>query len=275
MSRSHNKKRNVGIIYEQIIRFVCNSLLNEDKETAESAIKIIKKHFNSNSQLLKEYKLFKALATTNNISDQLAYSIINEAKKACNNMFDSKKLEKEKSFLIKDLNYNFGKGKIFEEKVENYRTYATIQTLLNEWRSNQSNFDKTTEYEIKLHNSLTEQVIVENKNAPLKVDKITYKLMQEMFDKKYKTLLNGNQQKLISLFIEDDETKLIEEFKNSKKECIKYLNTYMSSCTNKVLKEKNSIIINNLKSLNENLVNKDNLQKFLTVEKLKEELLGE
>ena len=143
MPRSHNKKRNVGIIYEQIINFVCGRLLEEDKKSAENAVSIVKSHFRPNSQLYKEYKLFKALATTHNVNDQLASSIINEAKKACNKMFNNESLEKEKSSLIRDLNYAFGKGVIFEEKVSNYRTYATIQTLLNEWRNNSNNFDKT------------------------------------------------------------------------------------------------------------------------------------
>ena len=108
MSRSHNKKRNVGIIYEQIVLFICNSLLENNKKDAEMATNIIAKHFKKGSQLYKEHKLFSALINTNNISEQLASSIISEAKKACNNLFDSRELEKEKSMLIKDLNYCFG-----------------------------------------------------------------------------------------------------------------------------------------------------------------------
>ena len=38
MPRSHNKKRNVGIIYEQIINFVCGRLLEEDKKSAEEVL---------------------------------------------------------------------------------------------------------------------------------------------------------------------------------------------------------------------------------------------
>ena len=157
MSKSHNKKRNVGIIYEQLINFMCSRLLEEDNKTVSEAVSLIKNHFKPGSQLHKEYKLFKALATTSGVSDQLASSIIGEAKKACNKMFNNDILEKEKSRLIRDLNYSFGKGRIFEEKVENYRTYATIQTLLNEWLNDTNNFDKTTEYEIKLHQKLTSQ----------------------------------------------------------------------------------------------------------------------
>tara|TARA_B100000085_G_scaffold163184_1_gene148386 strand:- start:2792 stop:3619 length:828 start_codon:yes stop_codon:yes gene_type:complete len=275
MTRVHNKKRNIGIIYDQIINFTCSNIIEENNKIAESALSIIKKHFNNGNQLKKEYKLFKALATTKGVTDQLAYSIINEAKKACNNMFDSKELEREKSLLIKDLNYTFGKGKIFEQKVKNYRIYATIQTLLNEWRSDNDNFDLSTEYEIKLHNHLTEsKVLTENKVIP-KVDKLTYNIMREMFDKKYNSQLSQDQQKIIALFISEEEDKLVENFHQIKKDTVRNINNYFLNCSNNILLEKKEKIINNITNLSETSVNKDNVEKYLTVLKLKDEILGE
>jgi len=275
MTRVHNKKRNIGIIYDQIINFTCSNIIEENNKIAESALSIIKEHFNNGNQLKKEYKLFKALATTKGVTDQLAYSIINEAKKACNNMFDSKELEREKSLLIKDLNYTFGKGKIFEQKVKNYRIYATIQTLLNEWRSDNDNFDLATEYEIKLHNHLTEsKVLTENKVIP-KVDKLTYNIMREMFDKKYNSQLSQDQQKIIALFISEEEDKLVENFHQIKKDTVRNINNYFLNCSNNILLEKKEKIINNITNLSETSVNKDNVEKYLTVLKLKDEILGE
>ena len=279
MSRSHNKKRNVGIIYEQIVNYVCKNLLIENKTNASKAIKIIKKHFKPNSQLYKEYKLFKALTTTNNISDQLASSIISEAKKACNHMFDESALEKEKSSLIKDLNYSLGRGVIFEEKINKYREYATVQTLLNEWRGKNSDFEKLTEYEIKLHNLLTENknlnlennILTEN----LEFDPLTYKLMKKKFNEKYVSLLNNEQKALIETFVADEKQTLIENFSLLKNSCIDTLESYMNKCDNRILQEKRSRIVNSIKLLNEKDISKDNLQKFLTISKLKQEIIGE
>jgi hypothetical protein len=45
MAKVHNKKRNIGIIYEQIIQFVCKKIMENDEVTSEKAIKIIKEHF--------------------------------------------------------------------------------------------------------------------------------------------------------------------------------------------------------------------------------------
>lgn len=274
MARTHNKKRNVGIIYEQIMNFICEQLMNNNKIEAEKAINIIKENFKKDSQLYKEFKLFKALSETHNISENLANLIISEAKSASNNMFNSDKLEKEKSKLIKDLNYTFGKGKIFENNVSNYKTYATIQTLLNEWRSNENNFDKITEYEIQLHNNLTKEVIKEEVEVK-QPDALTRKLMKEIFNKKYKNILSENQQQLINIYINSDDDIIKEKFSLIKNECINILENYMQSCNNTILNEKYNNVKNNIKSLNESDITKENLNKFLVTIKLSEEIAGE
>lgn len=276
MAKTHNKKRNVGIIYEQIINFICQKTMENDAASAEKAINIIKNHFSKNTQLYKEYKLFKALVTTHNISDHLASSIILEAKKACNHMFDSEILEKQKSNLIKELNYTFGKGVIFDTKVNDYRIYATIQTLLNEWRNELSSFDKVTEYEIILHERLTQKkdnnLIV--KEVP-KVDKLTRKIMKEIFNKKYNSKLNETQKRLISNYIKDDENSLSEQYQLVKKSCKIALDNYIKKCDNNILLEKHSKILNQINNLSTEDMSKENLQKFLTISKLREEILGD
>ena len=275
MNRSHNKKRNIGIIYDQIINFTCLNILEENNDVAEKSLNIIKKYFKENTQLYKEYKLFKALATTNNVSDQLASNIITEAKSACNRMFNSDSLEKEKSSLIKDLNYTFGKGVIFEQKVKNYRIYATIQTLLNEWRKNSNDFDLMTEYEIKLHENLTKKNVLTESTKIQSVDGLTYNLMKEMFSKKYDSLLDAEQKRIISLFISENEEELSNSLQETKRYCLSEINSYLNKCDNIILLEKKNQVINNINNLNYEDTSKNNIEKFLTVIKLKNEILGE
>jgi hypothetical protein len=274
MAKSHNKKRNVGIIYEQIMSFICERLMEDSQIEAQKAINIVKENFNKNSQLYKEFKLFKALSETHNITDNLANLIISEAKSACNNMFDSKKLEKEKSKLIKDLNYTLGKGVIFEQNVGNYKIYATIQTLLNEWRNNDNNFDKITEYEIVLHESLTKKQskITEDVVQP---NKLTRKLMKEIFDKKYNNILSETQKRLINLYTNEKDEVVTEAFLSIKNNCLELFENYMKNCDNRILNDKYSDIKENLSNLNENDISKENLNKFLVTSKLSEEIIGE
>lgn len=277
MSKVHNKKRNIGIIYEQVVQYICKNILEKNEENAKKGIEIIKNNFKEGTQLNKEFKLFKALATTNNISDHLATSIIKEAKKACNYHFDNKKLEIEKSNLIKDLNYTFGKGVIFEESIKNYKIYATIQTLLNEWRNN-NNFDRITEFEIKLHESLTQKsVLIESNDLDknIKFDKLTHNLMKKIFDQKYSTHLNENQKTLIHHYTNDNDNELIEHCRNIKESTIKNLDSYIQKCNNSILIKKYESVKQNIFNLNENNINKEQLKKFLTLSKLQNELNGD
>lgn len=273
----HNKKRNIGIIYEQIIQFVCKSLMESNNEIAEQGLSIIKEHFREGTQLNKEYKLFKALSDTKGVSGHLANSIIFEAKKACNHMFNNEKLEREKSSLIKKLNYTFGKGVIFEESVKKYTEYATIQTLLNEWRNPETaSFDLTTKYEIKLHESLSSLPQEEKTiNDIPQVDSITYRLMNEIFSKKYSSLLNETQNKILELYSTEKNEELLESFSNLKTKTEMLLENYILKCNNKILKEKYQKVFNNISQLSDSDLSKENLQKYLTLSKLEEELLGE
>lgn len=277
MTKLHNKKRNIGIIYEQIISFMCKNLLENKKDNSDKALKIIKKYFKDGTQIKKEYKLFKALIETNNISSPLATSIISEAKKACNYHFDNDMLEKEKSFLIKDLNYAFGKGTIFSENIKNYKKYATIQTLLNEWRSAESNFDRLTEYEIKLHESLTSKND-ENDNDVNKIksfNRIHYKMMNKLFESKYHPILSDKQKRLIEMFVNDEHENLIKNFSLIKENtCIK-IKDYCLSCDNEIIKEKYRNVLNKINALDESNTTKENIKKYLTVLKLNDEIAGD
>ena len=166
MARSHNKKRNVGIIYEQVMSFICEKLMEDNSLEAEKAINIIKENFNNNTQLRKEFKLFKALAETHDITGNLANLIISEAKSACNKMFDSQKLEKEKSKLIKDLNPSLMDGIMPQSSV--------ISKLI----------DKQLSYRISKD--------LESMGSALNIGISNNKLLKEDNDQEYDILIDDN-----------------------------------------------------------------------------------
>lgn len=279
MGKLHNKKRNVGIIYEQIIAFICSQAIEGNSKEAKLAAKILKEHFSLNTQLNKEYKLFKALVETKGISESLGTSIINEAKKACNYHFDERSLEFEKSKLIKELNYNLGKGRIFKEQVKDYKMYATIQTLLNEWRkTNDSDISITAKYENILHKHMTEAVVEEKKEEVIKenktMNKLIFSLMNKKFSSKYNDILNENQKTLLKMFIKEDKN-ITDSFKVLKEQAIRDLNRYKIECNNSILLESFDTVLYKVKSLDENENSEENLKKFMYLCKLKEELSGD
>ena len=76
MSRPHNKKRNVGIIYEQLINYTSQSLVEGRKKDADNAMSIIRRNFKKGTELYKEFRLFNALVKTSVPSAALATRIL-------------------------------------------------------------------------------------------------------------------------------------------------------------------------------------------------------
>jgi len=280
-NRSHNKKRNVGIIYEQLINHMCSCVVENNEDNVKQINRVIKEHFKKNTQLFRELKFFNALIKTRDIDSNLATNIINEAKKACQYHFSSEDLEMEKSNLIKDLNYSFGKGNIFESKINNYKILATVQTLLNEWRKGRnSDFEICTEYEKQLHEWMTtkEPVVITEKLITGQVDELTFRLMNERFNKKYENVLSEQQKKIIKLFIEinsSNKLELQQEFENIKESSKKMLKEYKSKCNNSILLENYSIVENRINSVDCADTSEESMKKFLTLCKLNEELKDE
>ena len=130
----HNKKRNVGLIHEQLVRYVASSLIAEDKRSAEKAVQLIAKHFKPGTELYKEFRLFNAMVNIPVSSRSLAERVLVESKRAAKG-HSSQKLRREKSLLIKDINLQLAESRRFYDiKIENYKLFATVQSVLNEWR---------------------------------------------------------------------------------------------------------------------------------------------
>ena len=50
MAKAHNKKRNIGIIYEQIIQHICKKAMENNERASEEGVSIIKEHFKKGTQ---------------------------------------------------------------------------------------------------------------------------------------------------------------------------------------------------------------------------------
>ena len=82
MAKSHNKKRNVGIIYELLLRSVSDALIEGKTKKAQNTLDIIQKRFDKSTELYKEFRLFNALAKSTVSNSAIAAAILNEAKSA-------------------------------------------------------------------------------------------------------------------------------------------------------------------------------------------------
>ena len=74
----------------------------------------------------------------------------------------------------------------YHRRIKNYRIYATIQTLLNDWRQRDaSDLSKVVQYESKMVERLLEQKIEKQLDEEIDsdVDKLVVKLLSEKFNK--------------------------------------------------------------------------------------------
>ena len=70
----HSKIRNTGILFELLTRQITVDVLNNDKKG--SAANILKTFFNKNTQLGKEYELYRVLTVENYKSETKANHLV-------------------------------------------------------------------------------------------------------------------------------------------------------------------------------------------------------
>lgn len=132
-ARNHNKRRNSGLLWEFIVRRMSAALVEGDKRAQAAALRLLKRHFAQGTELHRELRIARALMKTSGVTPATASSILGEAKAAARGL-DHVRLDKEKGELLRAIARSFHDDSFFEAPVEDYRAYATVQTLFNEWR---------------------------------------------------------------------------------------------------------------------------------------------
>jgi len=277
----HNKKRNIGIIYELLLRHMSNALIEGDKKSLKYATNLIEKRFNKQSEIFKEFRIFNAIANINSTKSETAAALISESKKSCK-FIDEKKLEKEKSQLIHDINYYIKpKDKNFYHRsLENYRDLGTIQVALNEWKKgNKGSIKKSILIEEELISLITKEknkTSYEDQVNMLKESEsnnLVYKIMTEKINNKYSDMSNRQKKILKAYAFEDDKNKILKNtLDESKKECLEKIENFQKINENKHLSSKINEVKNKLNSLSTDNINDESIVKFLTITKLIEEL---
>jgi hypothetical protein len=199
----HNKRRNVLLVYEFLVRTISHSLVEGDKKKSSMALKILKKHFKPGTNLYREFRLINALAKTTVSSEHVAASIIKEARVAAGEI-DAKELDREKSLLIKNVNHSLNDNDFYDQHVKEYRTYATLQSLVNEWRSTNKDIAKLASYEDQLMTLLTTQKeIIEEKMLSEEssgTSRLLMKIMSRKLNEKYQNILSEQQRSLVKAY---------------------------------------------------------------------------
>ena len=274
--KSHNKKRNVGIIYEQLLAMAARGLVESDTNKSKKAQRIIKRFFREGTELQKEYRLFKALVEPFINDGSLATKILGEAKQAARN-HSAEKLEREKSKLIREINYSFGKD-FYAQKVDRYTDFATVQTLLNDWRAySEADISKVNLYENKVHQMLTKEKSTKklSEEHNKEVDNLVVKVMTEKYNNKYAGALTDTQQLLVKqyVFAENGDTAAFKGLLEAiQKKVLSDLVAYETECDNRHVASKINEVKEDIRSLDINTLDDNTMTRFLTLCDLSEEL---
>ena len=207
-------------------------------------------------------------------------SILTEAKRAARNI-NNEKLNKEKSRLIRDINYTLEKQDFFYQSVPNYRNLGAIQIALNEWRKDSPDLGILIEFEKKVgENLLSEkpsQNIEKMKNEldASQSDKLVFKIMTEKINQKY-AHLTKEERDIISHYAfyssQENTDKLKDYLLEKKANALTLLEDFEDLETNRILIEKVDRVRSAINTLDENKIDDTSIVKFLTVTKLIGEL---
>jgi len=267
----HNKKRNVGLLHEQLVRHASEMTVDGNSQKATKTIDILMHHFHKDSEMLKEFRLFSSLIHTRVSNNDIARRIIEESRKACEN-HDPVMLMKEKSSLIKDVNHIIDREDFYNQRVQDYKLFATVQVLLNEWRG--KSFlapDERVKYELVLESHLTSEPppkdLVKTENA----NPLVLNIMIDKFNKKYENSLSRDQKSLLEAKLTGDDKKVIELSSKIKEESIKTIKNYFGRCDNQVLLSKKNLLENKIANYTPDNTH-ISLSKALTLSNLLEEL---
>ena len=275
MKVKHSKYKNTGILFELLTRQLTSDTIagNQPK-----SLTFLKKHFNSKTELLKEYKIYHTLATKKYNKENQATMLINALVEA-HRKLNKSQLRREKYNLIKEIKDTYNVNNFFKSKITDYKIMASIYNLLENKKALPLS---VVDSKVTLLEHITQKTKKQPKNKILenynKQDKdtrlLTYKVLLEKFNSKYKGL-NKNQQTLLKEYVNSVTNSpslkayINEEIKEVKKSLTKYSRKVEDNAIAVKLNETKSMIKPLCKK---SFVNDDNVINLLNYYELINEL---
>ena len=191
----HNKIKNTAILFELLTRQITADVL-AGKKTA--SVDIVKEFFNEKTELGKELQLYRLLSEKHFKTETKANELVNVVVKSRQRLSNSK-LRNEKYNLISKINENYNASDFFNGRIRNYKLLASIYNLFQSETLNENFNDEeviNSKFTILEHivnkkisgSSLKNQVIKEYNKTDKDLRLLTYKILVDKFNKKYKNL---------------------------------------------------------------------------------------
>ena len=261
----HSKIKNTGILFELLSRQITVDVMNGDDKS--KSVEVLKKYFNEKTELGKENQLYQVLLKENYNSSRKAEKLVDAVIRAREKL-QNKKLRNEKYNLIKEIKKNYTVEDFFRARIPNYKVYASIyKTFLAETTpvfdpkeevdSNFSIIEHITRNKVKSKNT-DSQIISEFKEEDKDLRLLSYQLMVDNFNGKYKSL-NSMQRNLLKEYVNNiSNTNSLREFVDSEVMKIKkILSKFLPRIDDKVTKIKLTEAIKQSDTLSKGKIVKD------------------
>jgi|TARA_B100001964_G_scaffold58165_1_gene65915 hypothetical protein len=261
----HSKIKNTSILFELLTRQITADVLNDKKS---QSVAIMKKYFNEKTELGKELQLYQILSekhySTEDRATQLLETVLKSRKRLSNTV-----LRREKYNLIKQIKETYSVNDFFNGRISNYRLLASIYKVFQSETSNDI-FDP--EHTVNSKFTILEHITTKRTNVSVKQNKIiesykekdkdlrllTYQILVDKFNSKYKTL-DESQKVLLKKYINNiSNTNSLREFIDSESIGImKELKKQLPKVKDKITKIKLTEAVNQIDNLTKGRVVKD------------------
>lgn len=283
MEFKHNKKRNIGLISEFFSRYIAEAFIDERHDDIAKARQLWEKHVHPKSATYAELQIFNALHESNLNSKEIAFSMLEKAKTFCKRQ-SQQKLDEEKATLINEISSVLGDKTFFERSVPDYKTYASVQVLMNAWRG--TGFKGSISDMAQLEEMILEHILTKKTKPEIdasgvttsEVNSLVVKIMTEKFNAKYNGLLNEAQKEIVNLYMlshdnKENKDRLVSLLEGLKVSTLKSLKSpVMTEGLDRILKSKLGEVISLLESSDLTNVTDETITFYMSVAKLKEEM---
>lgn len=246
----HSKYKNTGMLFELLTRQITSEIISGNESVATQ---ILKNFFNKNTELFKEYGLYKTLSEEK-LSSESKSAMLVEAVLKARTKIDKKKLREEKYKLIQSISENFDIDSFFQTKVQNYKLLASIYKIFE--YTELDNPSEITRSKFTIIENITndsKKMVIEEMNSiyrePKEIRLMSYKILVEKFNKKYEDL-SAEQKSVLREYIGNvSNTNNLKLFLQKEAKRVKtVLEQKMTKITDKALKIKVSEVISLLEN---------------------------
>mgnify|MGYP006341101231 CR=1 FL=1 len=263
MKPKHNKLKNSAILFELLVRQITTDTLNNQES---KALGILKKYFN-NTEVSKEYKIYNALTSAKNLSEQKADILISSSVEAYRKL-NKTSLRKQKYDMVSEIKSNYNMDDFFKSNVDNYKTLASIYMLFEMDQPDFIDPQKYANCKFTIMESISATPVVADKDELLEeyanYDKgtraLVYKLMVKKFNEKYNDF-DDRQKALLKEYINSiSSTSTLKEYVNTEFAVVKrQLKAHIKSMADEARKVKLNEVLSFIQEIpvNKNVTDKE------------------